>query len=96
MNFELIYHAPGGRRYFENEQGQVAVADLSINESQDPASCEDGLLIIDFNTPTRFKDPHGQSVPVINEQEVLGWIYMLHSDMDKLEDASGYRFDRKQ
>lgn len=47
MPYTLRYKAHGGRKYFTNEDGEVAIADLSIRDENNPETTDDGLVLID-------------------------------------------------
>lgn len=49
--FKLLFKVPGGHRYFEDENGRVAVADDS---GDDPSTTDDGPLYVVRTEPVRF------------------------------------------
>lgn len=55
MPYTLRYKAHGGRKYFTNEDGEVAIADLSIRDESNPETTDDGLVLIDFSRMPQAK-----------------------------------------
>jgi hypothetical protein len=63
MKWKLLFKAPGGHRYFEAEDGRVAVADDS---GATPDKTEDGVLYLDKSRP--IKMGKFGSIPVLTEE----------------------------
>ena len=61
-NWVLLSHIQNHHFYFKDEAGRVAVADYSMHNQRDPASADDGLLLLDKANPIQKRnwrgDPH--------------------------------------
>lgn len=75
--WEQVYEAPGGRRYFRDKRsGRLAAADRS---GYYPHQTEDGVLWIDKSAPMRvewcrFERRNALRIPVVDEQGRASWM----------------------